>query len=56
MHYSCGLLFHTLPALRNLLPEGQKLCWVPRFPRSATVTLAIFDLDNTLIAGDSDNL
>lgn len=26
------------------------------YPRSRTLTLAIFDLDNTLIGGDSDNL
>ena len=55
MHYYNRLLFHTLLPLRNCLAAGQQLCCAPFF-EAQPVTLAIFDLDNTLIGGDSDNL
>ena len=50
------LLFHTLRNQRNCAREGHRLCWpTPEFT-ACDMTLAIFDLDNTLIAGDSDHL
>jgi HAD superfamily hydrolase (TIGR01490 family) len=50
------LLFHTFDPLRNLLSRGHQLSLRPFFLDASTVTLAIFDLDNTLIGGDSDYL
>jgi HAD superfamily hydrolase (TIGR01490 family) len=48
-------LFHIFAVQRNLLCNQQALC-LPTSIKETTMTLAIFDLDNTLIGGDSDNL
>jgi HAD superfamily hydrolase (TIGR01490 family) len=51
------LLFHTFPQLNNLLLLPIWLCLAARTNRPAgpAMPLAIFDLDNTLLGGDSDH-
>ena len=49
-------MLHTFPALRIGAAARCSLSCAPQRYRDHAVTLAIFDLDNTLIAADSDHL